>query len=503
MINSQYTGVDANLVERQLVNSGSPSSDAGASNGLAAAISWQTSVALLLDSRFGLASDRAKMRLPLPETVIVGQAIAEEASSAGGRVIDPRRDMSPVSISSVRSTIANPLEQLELQTTRSARLLRTFFTVTERRLRDSSMQLADTAKLVSSRPLSLCRLARDRVANFVWANPKFHSTDTVRSASKVFDGITEFAAGLTSRSQTHVDQSSIVGRPARDARSERVVDVLSARSPTSISVDLNANSSNSKIELVLGAWAVVTTQLPQQLSSFLSSNWSAESALTRATSESGSNSARQDNDPRTSALTSDVNARLPSQKIQKPKLQGVNFDSESACISSAAATQCAQQQAINGRSHIIETPTEFKHSAASASTRPANLSGAQHANDAGELSDRSAFAAAFGDGVQNVHQTLSSWTAAGVANCRDLGGRAWELMVSFPRQNGHFVSVHLVGAADGIVVAFDSTCAAARDLLAKSARRAVTALEAVTRKRVRLVQAIEQRDRGQGDGRKK
>jgi hypothetical protein len=500
MINSQYTGVDANLVERQLVNSGSPSSEAGASNGLVVAISWQASVALLLDSRFGLASDRAKVRLPSPEPIVVGQAIAEGALSAGGRVIDPRRDMGSVSTSSVRPTVANPAESTESQITRSARLLRTFFTVAERGLRDSPRQLAATVKLVSSRPLSLCRLARDRVANFVRANPKFDSTDTVGSASKVFDGIAEFAAGLTSRSQTHVDQPSIVGRPARNARSERVVDVLNARPPTSISVGLNANSSNSKIESVLGAWAVVTTQLSQQLSSFLNSISSTESALMRATSESGSNNARQDNDPRTSALTSDVNARLHCQKIQKPKLQGVNFDSESASTSSAAATQCAQQQAINSRSHIIETATEFKHSAASASTRPADLSGAQHANDAGELSDRSAFATAFGNGVQNVHQTLSSWTAAGVANCRDLGGRAWELLVSFPKQNGHFVSVHLVGAADGIVVAFDSTCAAARDLLAKSARRAVTALEAVTRKRVRLVQAIEQRDRGQGDG---
>jgi hypothetical protein len=81
MINSQYTGVDANLVENQLVNSGAARSEAGTSNGLAAAISWQSSVALLLDSRFGLASDRAKMRLPLPETVIVGRAASDRPAS--------------------------------------------------------------------------------------------------------------------------------------------------------------------------------------------------------------------------------------------------------------------------------------------------------------------------------------------------------------------------------------------------------------------------------------
>jgi hypothetical protein len=72
------------------------------------------------------------------------------------------------------------------------------------------------------------------------------------------------------------------------------------------------------------------------------------------------------------------------------------------------------------------------------------------------------------------------------ANARANGSRSWDLVVSYTGRFGEQVSVHVRGVADNIVMAFDSSCSAAREMLAKTARRAATALEEATRKKVRL-----------------
>jgi hypothetical protein len=179
------------------------------------------------------------------------------------------------------------------------------------------------------------------------------------------------------------------------------------------------------------------------------------------------------------------------RKVQKLRSLATNEDS--ALPMAALAALSARPTVAHQQVDIAAAPREMVDAKSSVSASGTTETRNDLLEQSG-LAHGRGFVNAVGSGLQIVQAALSTWTSDGIAACREPGEHAWALLVSLPQRYGPAVNVHVAGAVGGIVIAFDSTCAAAREALAKSARRVTTALEEVTRKRVRIVTAVERGD---------